>query len=199
VSLAGGDRRQRVGGCLDLALVGRRVQLGVGVGADDLVLGRNASVVGGAAGAGWWPVVFSGSPSRRRGPWISASAVARRRSSGHERLQRPDPVQQQELGGRVLAVVADHSAYDGPVLLFHVRAVVAAPWMRAGEGDLPLLTAVEQVVVEELATVVGIDADGREHMISEMCSSSAMTRRRALLRTERFSVRPVAISVTVRV
>jgi hypothetical protein len=71
--------------------------------------------------------------------------------------------------------------------------------MRAGEGDLPLLTAVEQVVVEELATVVGIDADGREHMISEMCSSSAMTRRRALLRTERFSVRPVAISVTVRV
>ena len=36
-------------------------------------------------------------------------------------------------------------------------------------------------------------------MIIEISSSAAMTQRRALLRTERFSVQPVAMSVTVNV
>jgi hypothetical protein len=36
-------------------------------------------------------------------------------------------------------------------------------------------------------------------MINEISSSAAITHLRALLRTERFSVQPVAMSVTVRV
>ena len=43
----------------------------------------------------------------------------------HQRLQRPDLVQQQQLCGGVVTVVADHGAHDRPVLLLDVGAVVA--------------------------------------------------------------------------
>ena len=48
LGLAGGDLQQLVGEGLDLALDGGRVEVGVGVGEDDLVLGGDAVVVGGA-------------------------------------------------------------------------------------------------------------------------------------------------------
>ena len=77
---------------------------------------------------------------------------------GEVRLQSPDPVEQPHLGWRVVAVVADHGADDRPVLLFDVGAVVGVTGTRLGEGDLPLLAPVQEVVVDELRSVVRVDA-----------------------------------------
>ncbi|MGI8627294.1 MAG: hypothetical protein ACR2J5_12100, partial [Geodermatophilaceae bacterium] len=44
----------------------------------------------------------------------------------------------------------------------HVGAIVGVAWPRPGEGDLPLGPPVEQVMVDELAAVVGVHPDDRE-------------------------------------
>ena len=49
-----------------------------------------------------------------------------------------------------------------PVLLLDVAAVVLVARTRAGEGDLVLTAPVEQVEVDELRAVVGVDAADRE-------------------------------------
>ena len=67
-------------------------------------------------------------------------------------------------------MVADHSPYHSPVLLFHVRAVVAVARPGARERDRAPLAPVEQVVVDELATVVGIDPeDWERHDLRDLC------------------------------
>jgi hypothetical protein len=43
---------------------------------------------------------------------------------GQQSLERPDPIQQLQLAGSVVAVVADGLADDVPVLLFDVGTVV---------------------------------------------------------------------------
>jgi hypothetical protein len=60
-----------------------------------------------------------------------------------------------------VAVVADHGAYHGPVLLLDVRAIVAVTRPGPSEGDLPLLAPVQQVVVDELTAALGVDAQQR--------------------------------------
>ncbi len=55
------------------------------------------------------------------------------------------------------------------------------------------------MVVDELAAVVAVHPEQREGMITAISSSAAITHLRALFGTDRFSVQPVAMSVTVRV
>jgi len=77
-------------------------------------------------------------------------------------VQFPDPVQQVQLPGRVVAVVADEFTDAGPVLLLHVRGVLLVARPGPGEGDLVFLAVPVELVVDELAAVIGIDADNRE-------------------------------------
>ncbi|WP_188316577.1 hypothetical protein [Solihabitans fulvus] len=61
-----------------------------------------------------------------------------------------------------VAVIPDRAADYRPVLLLDVAAVVAVARSGPGEGDLLVLAVVEQVVVDELGAVVGVDAQDRE-------------------------------------
>ena len=87
----------------------------------------------------------------------------------HDRLEEVE-IQAQRLiegieggtGRRALvAVVADHLAHGGPVLLLDVGLVVLVVGSTAGEGDLLLLAVALQVVVDELAAVVRVQAEQR--------------------------------------
>jgi hypothetical protein len=70
---------------------------------------------------------------------------------------------------------------------------------RAGEGDLVVLAPVQQVDVDELRSVVGVHPQDRErHLVGDVLECPK-THVAALLGTERFSVQPVAMSVTVSV
>lgn len=51
-------------------------------------------------------------------------------------LERPDPVQQVELGGGVVAVITDGLADDVPVYLFHLCPVVLVPGAGPGERQV---------------------------------------------------------------
>src|SRR6185312_9058446 len=74
----------------------------------------------------------------------------------------PDPVEQLDLAGGVVAPVADGAAGDVPVLLLDVAAVVLVLRPGSGEGDLLLQAPGEQVLVDEFAAVVGVDPEQRE-------------------------------------
>src|SRR3970282_2458258 len=61
-------------------------------------------------------------------------------------------------GGAVVSIPADQLANVGPVLLLDVGVVVLLVGTAAGELDLLGAAVADQVVVEELAAVVGVDA-----------------------------------------
>ena len=71
--------------------------------------------------------------------------------------QRPELVQQREFAGGVVAVVADAAAHDRPVLLLDMGLVVGMGRPAAGERDLARVAPSQQVVVDELRAVVGMD------------------------------------------
>jgi len=81
---------------------------------------------------------------------------------GEDAVQFPDFIELIQLGSRVVAEVADEFADPGPVLLLHVGAIVLVPGPGAGERDLVGMAVGEQVFVDELRSVVRIDADNRE-------------------------------------
>src|ERR1039458_1345534 len=81
---------------------------------------------------------------------------------GVDLVELPDLVQQTELDLGVKAQVADELADMGPVLLLDMGAIVLVARPRAREGDLVLEAVGEQVGVDELAAVVGVDPDNRE-------------------------------------
>ena len=97
-------------------------------------------------------------------------------------------------------MVADHCAYYRPVLLLDMCTVIGVAGTGSGEGEPPLLTPVQQVVADELCAVVALSmpSSGNGRTLA-MPANGAMTHVRALFGTDRFSVQPVAISVTVRV
>ena len=72
---------------------------------------------------------------------------------GEDPVELLDLVEQGVFGGGVVVVVADQLTDPGPVLLLHVRAVVAVARPGPGEGDLLLGTVAQQVVVDELRSV----------------------------------------------
>src|ERR1035441_893986 len=77
-------------------------------------------------------------------------------------VEGPDLIEHEELFFGVESEVADQLAHMGPVLLLDVGPVVLVARARPGEGDLVLDAVVEQVVVDELTSVVRIDAEYRE-------------------------------------
>ena len=62
----------------------------------------------------------------------------------------------------VIAVVADSTTHDGPVLLLNMGIVILASCAPTGEGDLLLETIAVELVVDELGAVVRIDAQQGE-------------------------------------
>ncbi len=59
-------------------------------------------------------------------------------------------------------MIADRPTQDYPVLLLDVAAGVGVAWPSAGDGDLMFLTPSDQEMIDDLAAVVGIDAQDRE-------------------------------------
>ncbi len=96
-------------------------------------------------------------------------------------------------------MVADHGAHHGPVLLLDVRAIVAVARPGPGEGDLPLLAPVQQVVVDELTAALGVDTQQRERQDLRDVLERGEHPLTVQFGTDRFSVQPVAMSVTVSV
>ena len=96
------------------------------------------------------------------------------------------------VGRGVVAVVADEVAHVGPVLLLDLGAVVAMARTRSREGDLVVHVVVEQVVINELSR----DAKDRERPTWMRASNTHFS---ALFCTDRSTVHPVPMSVTVRV
>lgn len=66
----------------------------------------------------------------------------------------PDLVEFGQFSGRVVAEVTDQLPHVGLVLLRHVSTVIAVVGARPSEGDLIRRAVVEQVVVDELASVI---------------------------------------------
>ena len=64
--------------------------------------------------------------------------------------------------GRLVAVVPDEPADDRPVLLLDVGLVVLPVRSAAGEGQLLPPTPAQQVVIQKLAAVVGVQPEQRE-------------------------------------
>src|ERR1700704_2551338 len=60
------------------------------------------------------------------------------------------------------AGVADQTAHHRPVFLFHVATVVLTVRPGTGEGDGLFFTVVDQRTVDELATIVGVQAEERK-------------------------------------
>lgn len=114
-------------------------------------------------------------------------------------VQIPDLVEHFHLNIGVDTQVADQRADVGPVLLFDVGAVVLVPRPRPGERDLVCLSVFQQVRVDELHSVVGIDPEDRERNSPGAYSIAANTWIAALFRTNRLIVQPVAMSVIVSV
>ena len=61
-----------------------------------------------------------------------------------------------------VAFASDEAAYYRTVFLLYPRLVVLAVRTRAGELDASLLAATEQLLVDEHAIVVGVDATDRD-------------------------------------
>lgn len=66
------------------------------------------------------------------------------------RWSSPDPVQQFQLTGGVVAVVTGGLSDDVPVLLLDVRAVVLVPGPGPGEGQFFVLAPAVELPVDEL-------------------------------------------------
>jgi hypothetical protein len=89
----------------------------------------------------------------RPDPGLGQQLLLRQKQVDQWRQGYPDPVQQRNLTGGVVAPVADGAAGDVPVLLLDMAAVVLVRRPRPGEGDLLVDTPPQQVGVDELAAV----------------------------------------------
>jgi hypothetical protein len=114
-------------------------------------------------------------------------------------VQLPDPVQQAELGRGIEAEIADELSDVGPVLLLNVSPVVLVAGSRPGEGDLALGALLEKVGIDELGSVIRVDAQDREREALRRVVIASVTQTAAMFRTERFTAHPLATSVMVRV
>src|SRR5438067_2189775 len=61
-----------------------------------------------------------------------------------------------------VAGIADELAHDGPVLLFDIALVVLSVRTRAGELDPVLIAVLLHEMIDELASIVRVDASDRE-------------------------------------
>jgi hypothetical protein len=68
-------------------------------------------------------------------------------------------VEEGELLIVIVAVIADGSADNGVVFLFDIATVVLAVWPTASKGDLEVVAEAQQVVIDELAAIVRVDAE----------------------------------------
>lgn len=100
------------------------------------------------------PVV--GFADLRSGPDLGLELLLWPEVIRQQALERLDPVQQFQLRGGVVAVVADGLAHDVPVFLFHMRAVVLVPGPGPGERQVLLFAPGQQFAVDELRAVIGI-------------------------------------------
>src|SRR5665811_928158 len=69
-------------------------------------------------------------------------------------IQLPNLVQLVEFASGVVTVVADEFTDPGPVLLLHMGTIILVARPRPGERDLVIGAVRQQVVVDELRTVV---------------------------------------------
>jgi hypothetical protein len=100
---------------------------------------------------------------------------------------------------RVIAIPGHELADVGPVFLLDVGVVVLLVVAAAGELDAMGLAVMPQVVVDELAPIIGVDAaQGEAQRARRSSSGAALTKRWPLLRTARDSTQPVWISVRLR-
>lgn len=65
------------------------------------------------------------------------------------------------LGG-VVAIVSDGTSDDGVVFLLDEAVIVLAVGSTARKGDLLIVAVAEKLVVDELGSVIGVDAEERE-------------------------------------
>ena len=79
-----------------------------------------------------------------------------------EAVQFPDLVELGQFRRGVVPQVANQFTDPGPILLLHVSAVILVARPGPGEGDLVFLAVPVELVVDELAAVIGIDADDGE-------------------------------------
>lgn len=76
---------------------------------------------------------------------------------GIEPQESIDMLDQEELFVLIVAVIAHGGADDGVIFLFDEAVIVFAIGAAAREADLLLLTIAMELIVDELAAVVGID------------------------------------------
>ena len=63
---------------------------------------------------------------------------------------------------RFIAAIANETAHDGPVLLFHVCLVILFVRPRPGEGNLLFLAVAVEVVVDESGIIIRVDTQERK-------------------------------------
>jgi hypothetical protein len=59
----------------------------------------------------------------------------------------------------IVAIVADALADNGVVFLFDVTAIVLAERTASGEGDFGVFAEAEEVAVDELRAIIGVEAE----------------------------------------
>jgi hypothetical protein len=76
-------------------------------------------------------------------------------------VEVPDSIQAVEevkLFGGVVAVIANGSPHNRPVLLLDIGIVILLTSAAAGEGDFFIQTVAVELIIDELGAIVGIDA-----------------------------------------
>lgn len=124
---------------------------------------------------------------RRRGEQVQPQS--------HEQIKL---VQELQLDGSVVAIVERVATHHVAVLLLHVT-IVRLVGPGPGEEQVPVPGPFDQGMVDELAPIVEsmpMIGNGNTRV---MCMSASNTHFSALFLTVRFTVHPVAMSVTVRV
>jgi hypothetical protein len=67
-------------------------------------------------------------------------------------------VEKNEFVFSLIAKIANRFSHHGPVLLFHITVIVLFERSRPGEGDLFFLTVPNELMVDELSSIVRIDS-----------------------------------------
>ncbi len=62
----------------------------------------------------------------------------------------------------LLTIITDGVSYNGPILLLHVRLVIFLVRAGAGEGDLRIDAIAVEAIIDELPTIIRINAHQRE-------------------------------------
>lgn len=117
----------------------QRLVLRLEVGLDGLghgaLIGEDSRVWGGGQ------IVFF--DHLRSDPRLGHQFLLRTEMVRQQPLQLPDPVQQVQFTGGVVAVVADGLSDDVPVLLLHMGAIVLVPRPRPGERGCQMVCVSE--------------------------------------------------------